>query len=178
MKLWQSKVHTILTWRDQDDPDVNIQQFERWMAIHNVPKTAWAELLPNVLEGKVRTIYHTNISDADVGNYDKVKELLLAALWSTVDECRSEYWSLKQLPKKSVIDMAIHVKRMTTHYSKGCTTVETVAEQMALGRFLSMLPLGIADQVRREKPKTMMEAARMADIFTKDRAEVKEAYWN
>ena len=113
MKQWQSKVHTILTWKDQDDPDVYIQQFERWMAIHKVPKTAWAELLPNVLEGKVRTIYHTDISDADVGNYDKVKELLLAALGSTVDECRREYWSLKQLPKESVIDMAVRVKHMT-----------------------------------------------------------------
>ena len=80
VKPWQSKVHTILTWKDQDDPEVYIQQFERWMAIHKVPKTAWAELLPNVLEGIVRTIYHTDISDADVGNYDKVKELLLAAL--------------------------------------------------------------------------------------------------
>ena len=178
VKQWQSKVHTILTWKDQDDPDVYIQQFERWMAIHKVPKTAWAELLPNVLEGKVRTIYHTDISDADVGNYDKVKELLLAALGSTVDECRREYWFLKQLPKESMIDMAVRVKRMTTRYCKGCTTVETVAEQMALGRFLSMLPPGIAAQVRREKPKTTTEAARMADTITKDRAELKEAYWN
>ena len=178
VKQWQSKVHTILTWKDQDDPDVYIQQFERWMAIHKVPKTAWAELLPNVLEGKVRTIYHTDISDADVCNYDKVKELLLAALGSTVDECCREYWSLKQLPKESVIDMAVRVKCMTTRYCKGCTTVETVAEQMALGRFLSMLPPGIAAQVRREKPKTTTEAARMAHTITKDRAEVKEAYWN
>ena len=179
VKQWQSKVHTILTWKNQDDPDVYIQQFERWMSIHKVPKTAWAELLPNVLEGKVRTIYHTDISDADVGNYDKVKELLLAALGSTVDECRREYWSLKQLPKESVIDMAVCVKRMPTRYCKGCTTtVETVAEQMALGRFLSMLPPGIAAQVRREKPKTTTEAARMAHTITKDRAEVKEAYWN
>ncbi len=178
VKQWQSKVHTILTWKDQDEPDVCIQLFERWMAIHKVPKTAWAELLPNVLEGKVWTIYHTDISDADVGNYDKVKELLLAALGSTVDECRREYWSLKQLPKESVIDIAVRVKPTTTRYCKGCTTVETVAEQMALGRFLSMLHPGIAAQVRREKPKTTTEAARMADTITKDRAEVKEAYWN
>ena len=53
-----------------------------------------------------------------------------------------------------------------------------MAEQMALGRFLSMLPPGIAAQVRREKPKTMTEAARMADTVTKDRAEIKEEYWN
>ena len=29
VKQWQSKVHTILTWKDHDDPDVYIQQFER-----------------------------------------------------------------------------------------------------------------------------------------------------
>ena len=107
-----------------------------------------------------------------------IKELLLAALGSTVDECLCEYWSLKQLPKESVIGMAVRVKCMTTCYCKGCTTVETVAEQMALGRFLSMLPPGIAAQVRREKPKTTMEAARMADTITKYRAEVKETFWN
>ena len=55
------------------------------MAIHKVPKTAWAELLPNYLEGKVRNIYHTDISDADVCKYDKVKVLLLSALGSTVE---------------------------------------------------------------------------------------------
>ena len=95
-----------------------------------------------------------------------------------MDECRREYWSLKQLPKESVIDMAVCAKRMTTRYCNGCTMVETVAEQMALGRFLSVLPPGIAAHVRWEKPKTTTEAARMADTITKDRAEVKEAYWN
>ena len=51
-----------------------------------------------------------------------------------------------------------------------------MAEQMALGRFLSMFQP--ATQVRRERHKTTIEAARMADTISKDRAEMKEAYWN
>ena len=47
-----------------------LQHFEHWIATNKVLKIAWVELVANVLEGKVRTTYHTDIFDANVDDYD------------------------------------------------------------------------------------------------------------
>ena len=114
---------------------------------------------------KVRTVFQTEVTEEHTANYDAMKETLLASFGITTAECRSDYWFLRQGAMETMNELSVWVKRLTSRYGKGCGTVEELQEPIALGRLLSLIPASIASQVRRDKPKSTTEVARLAETL-------------
>ncbi|GFW44907.1 integrase catalytic domain-containing protein [Trichonephila clavipes] len=109
---------------------------EKAFQIKSVPDELKAEILLNILGERVNNLL-TYVSQEDLSNYVKIKELILIELEPTPQECLSNFKKARQLPSENYVQFA----------SRLSATFDYYCQLRKVNEFRSLCDLIISDKI-------------------------------
>src|ERR1700733_2793742 len=148
-----------------DALDLNLEIFEKSMIMQKVPREHWMYFLLLKLGAKERKlIFDLSLGDSD---FDVVKRVLLDELGRFPEVYRKEFRSLTRDKNEMNVDYASRLWFACQQWIKGrcAEDFESLKELFMMEQFLKSLPVQMRCYVERKSPKSMFEAARIADKY-------------
>ncbi|GFU75521.1 integrase catalytic domain-containing protein [Trichonephila clavipes] len=109
---------------------------EKAFQIKSVPDELKAEILLNILGERVNNLL-TYVSQEDLSNYVKIKELILREFEPTPQECLSNFKKVRKLPSKNYVQFA----------SRLSATFDYYCQLRKVNEFRSLCDLIISDKI-------------------------------
>ena len=147
----------------EDDIEDFLSAFERIARQQAWPKEVWATQLAGLLTEKALSAY-TALSQEDAGDYEAVKEAVLLR-YEVNDEMRRLRYREDQ--EKTDESYGAWTDRMKDHFSRWTKAVDIPLEEvMLLEQFLQSVPAELGVWIRERKPRSVKEAAELADDYS------------
>lgn len=149
---------------ENDNTEVYFTTFERLMIAYEVNKDKWAfKLAPQLVE-KAQQAY-AGLSVTDAGDYDQLKAAILRQYDITEESYRQRFRAVKPRPGESNQELAARLTDFAGKWMKACTSIDELRDLVVLEQLLNTLPEDARIFVKEMKPKTSVEAGRLADDF-------------
>ena len=149
------------------DVENYLVSFEKIMAIHKFPKDKWTALMHTQLTGKAQKVF-AELSIEDCQNYDVLKQALLTAYARVPEFYRKRFRTMEKGHLETYSNFAFRLSLPFKSWLEGEKAFEDVDkafEVFKLEQFVNCLPLELHRWVVEKHPKTLMEAAKLADEF-------------
>ena len=169
-KAKEGKDVKVMKLTEEDDIEAYLTTFERLMVAYEVRKDRWAFRLAPQLSGKAQQAY-AGMSMADAGDYEKLKTAILRRYDITEESYRQRFRSSRLKTEESVAESLARLDDLATKWMKSCTTRDELKDLVILEQLLTMLPEDVRLFVRERKPKTSVEASKLADDYLLARKE-------
>ena len=127
-------------------------------------KDKWAFKLAPQLVGKAQQEY-AGLSVTDASDYDQLKSAILQWYDITEESYRQRFRAAKPRPGESHRELAARLKDLAGKWMKTCTSIEELRDLVVLEQLLNTLLEDAHIFVKERKPKTSMEAGRLADGY-------------
>ncbi|GFT84261.1 integrase catalytic domain-containing protein [Trichonephila clavipes] len=114
----------------------NALEKKKAFQIKSVPDELKAEILLNILGERVNSLL-TYVSQEDLINYVKIKELILREFEPTPKECLSNFKKARKLPSENYVQFA----------SRLCATFDYYCQLRKVNEFRSLCDLIISDKI-------------------------------
>ena len=148
---------------ENDDFEAYLTTFERLMVVHKVKKDKWAITLAPQLVGNAQQVY-TGLSVTDASDYDQLKSEILR-YDKTEESYRQRFRAAKPRLGESNQELVARLEDLAGKWMKTCTSIEELRDLVVLEQLLNTLPQDACIFVKERKPKTSMEAGRLADDY-------------
>ncbi|XP_044146655.1 uncharacterized protein LOC122935008 [Bufo gargarizans] len=150
----------------ESDIDEYLQDFERLCQLHDISPADQVPLLAGRLSGRAAEAYRT-VPDEDIRNYHKVKQAILARYAITSEAYRLKFRDIKKQTKDSHTEWAHQLQRAAKGWMEATrvTTMEEMFQLIVMEQFFNGLTTELQNWVRDRKPRTLPEAAKLADEF-------------
>ena len=102
-------------------------------------------------------------------DYDNLKDAILRRYNINKESYRIRFRSISRKSQESYGELAIHTMDLLQKWTRNCTTVNHVMELMAVEQLLNSFPASVIIWVSERKPKTVVEAGRLADDYAQAR---------
>ena len=145
-----------------DDVEHFLEMFERTAKQRDWPKDVWAMQLAGLLTGKAMAAY-ANLEIESANDYQAVKQAILRRYQVNVETHRQQF---RQDRKKSNESYAEWADRLRDRFAKWKRDREISVEKMILlEQFIAGVPEGLAIALKEKEPKSLTEAAELADTY-------------
>ncbi|GFX23545.1 uncharacterized protein TNCV_3770191 [Trichonephila clavipes] len=98
---------------------VAVENVEKAFQIKSVPDELKAEILLTILGERVNNLL-TYVSQEDLSNYVKIKELILRQFEPTPQECLSNFKKARKLPSENYVQFASRLSATFDYYCVSC----------------------------------------------------------
>ena len=152
--------------------DGYLQDFERLCQLHNIDPEDQVQILAGKLSGRAADAYRA-VPNADIRDYQKVKQAILTRYAITSEAYRLQFRDLKKQDQDSHTEFAHRLHRAATGWldATQATSREDVLQLLLLEQFFRRLPQEMQLWIRDRKPRTLPEAAKLADEHQDTRRE-------
>ncbi|XP_068096364.1 uncharacterized protein, partial [Hyperolius riggenbachi] len=157
---------------DKDsDIDTFLQGFERTCRQYGVPREQWARYLTPGLRGKALEAF-VSLPQEEETDFEAIKKAIIARYHLTPEVYRKRFRTVQRGPNDSYLDHACNLRTAFQQWLKGLSvkTLDALQELMIKDQFLHTCPVEVRLFVLDREPKTVDEAAEMADAYTAHRA--------
>ncbi|XP_068129027.1 uncharacterized protein [Hyperolius riggenbachi] len=157
---------------DKDsDIDTFLQGFERTCRQYGVPREQWARYLTPGLRGKALEAF-VSLPQEEETDFEAIKKAIIARYHLTPEVYRKRFRTVQRGPNDSYLDHACNLRTAFQQWLKGLSveTLDALKELMIKDQFLHTCPVEVRLFVLDREPKTVDEAAEMADSYTAHRA--------
>ena len=151
----------------EDDVDTFLTSFERIAALHQWPKEQYAAILHAHLSGKALNVLN-ELSLDDCQDYDKLKSSILTAYAVVPEVHRKTFRALTKAAGETYSEFAFKVTtqfRKWTESEQAYSDVVALRELIQLEKFVSDLDHELRVWLIDQKPKTLHDAAKLADQY-------------
>ena len=155
---------------ENDDIEAYLTTFERLMGAYEVKKDKWAFKLAPQLVGKAQQAY-AGLSVDDASDYDQLKSAILRRYDITEESYRQRFRAAKPGPGESNRELAARLEDLAGKWMKACTSIDELRDLVVLEQLLNTLPEDVRIFVKERKPRTSVEAGRLADDYIAARKE-------
>ena len=152
----------------EDDIEAYLTTFERLMDGYGVPRTRWSYRLAPNLTGKAQLAFAA-MPAADAWDYNQLKAAILKRYDVNQETYRRRFRSARKEADESYGELAVRLTDLNDKWTKDCTTVAEIRALVVLEQFLNSLPPETRLWVKEREPKTVKEAAELADRLTQAR---------
>ena len=149
---------------ESDDIEAYLTTFERQMQVYDVDKAKWSFKLAPQLSGRAQQAY-VSMGAKDSSDYDKLKEAILVRYDITDESYRQRLRTAKLKQGESNKELQVRLRDLTDKWMRACTDINDVKDKIVLEQLLETLPLNAKLFVKKRKPATSEEAARLADDY-------------
>ena len=117
---------------------------------------------------------------AESGKYDGVKAAILRRYDIDEETYRQRFrLAAKKMPEETNRELATRLQDLFRKWTKGCDTMEKLAERMIMEQLLNTMPSSVRIWVSERKPKTSQEAGQLADDYQQARRRTQHGVnWN
>ncbi|XP_068133776.1 uncharacterized protein [Hyperolius riggenbachi] len=157
---------------DKDsDIDTFLQGFERTCRQYGVPREQWARYLTPGLRGKALEAF-VSLPQEEETDFEAIKKAIIARYHLTPEVYRKRFRTVQRGPNDSYLDHACNLRTAFQQWLKGLSveTFDALQELIIKDQFLHTCPVEVRQFVRDREPKTVDEAAKVADAYTSNRA--------
>src|SRR6218665_788155 len=147
--------------------DVYRIAFEKCMLVHQFPKDAWTQLIHTQLTGKALKVF-AELSVEECMDFDVLKKALLLAYYRVPEFHRKRFRTLSKANGESYSNFAFRLALPFKSWMDGeeaYDNVDRMREVVKLEQFVNCLSLELHRWVVERKPKTVVDAARLADEY-------------
>ena len=152
---------------DPSDLENYLLSFERICAVNNWRKDHWSAILQTQLTGKALKVF-AELSERDCSDYDVLKKALLVAYELCPEVYRKRFRSFTKLTHDTYADFAFKLHNVFKRWLEGVKAyddIEALRQTMLLEQFFHILPDDLKLWLTDQKPKTVSEAAHLADQY-------------
>jgi len=154
--------------RFQDNQmDVYLVAFEKCMLVHCFLKDSWTQLIHTQLTGKALKVF-AELSVEECMDFDVLKKALLLAYDRVPEFHRKRFRTLSKANGESYSNFAFRLALPFKAWMDGEEAYENVdrmREVVKLEQFVNCLPIELHRWVVEKHPKTVVDAARLADEY-------------
>ena len=165
---------TLSKLTEEDDIEAYLTTFERMMEGYSIDKGKWSYKLAPNLTGRAQQAFAA-LPSTDVGNYDKLKEAILARYNANQETYRQRFRSSKRKLEESHEELVIRLSDLCVKWTKDCHTVSDIRQMIVMEQFLNSLAPEFRLRVKERDPKTVQDAAKIADHLLQ--AKKQERSW-
>ena len=130
--------HILSKLTEEDDIEAYLTTFERMMEGHSIEKAKWSYRLAPNLTGRAQQAFAA-LPQADVKDYDKLKEAILVRYNVNQKTYRQRFRSSKRKPEESHEELVTRLSDICVKWTKSCSTVAEVCQVMVMEQFLNGL---------------------------------------
>ena len=152
---------------DPSDLENYLLSFERICTVNAWPRDYWSAILQTQLAGKALKVF-AELSEQDCSNYDMLKKALLVAYELCPEVYRKRFRSFTKLTHDTYADFAFKLHNVFKRWLEGVKAhddIEALRQTMLLEQFFSVLPDELKLWLTDQKPKTLPQAAQLADQY-------------
>ena len=156
-----------------DDVEHYLAAFERFATTYELKREVWAQKLAPLLSGKVQAAY-ANMDVEKIGEYGELKAILRR--YDINEETyRQRFRSCRKSSEESYAELGIKLKDLFGKWMQpSVKTKEEVCDLMVLEQLLDGMPNDLKVWLKERKPKSLSEAAEMADNYVAARRDGRE----
>ena len=145
-----------------DDIEHFLEMFERTAKQREWPEDVWAMQLAGLLTGKAMAAY-ANLSTESAHDYQAVRQAILRRYQVNAETHRQQF---RQDRKKANESYGEWADRLRDRFAKWKKDREiSVEEMILLEQFIAGVPEGLAIWIKEKEPKSLTEAAELADTY-------------
>ena len=149
---------------ESDDIEAYLITFERLMRGHEVPESRWAFRLAPQLTGRAQQAYAA-LPAHEASSYSGLKAAILRRYDINEETYRQRFRSASKKSSESYRELVVRLQDLHEKWTRDCKTVAELREVAVMEQFLNSLPASLRLWVRERTPKTVAEAAQLADQF-------------
>ena len=152
---------------DSSDLENYLLSFERICAVNSWPKQHWSAILQTQLTGKALKVF-AELSEQDCSNYDVLKKALIVAYELCPEVYRKRFRSFSKLSHDTYAYFAFKLHNVFKRWLEGVKAyddLDTLRQTMLLEQFFHVLPDELKLWLTDQKPKSLSEAAQLADQY-------------
>jgi len=152
---------------NENDLESFLLSFEKIAALNNFPRGKYAAILQAHLTGRALKVF-TELSTADCQDYDKLKAALLTAYAVVPEVYRKRFRTTTKNNSETFSDFAFRLSTIFKRWMEGVKAfadLPTMKEVIMLEQFQECLEQDVRIWLIDQKPKTLCEAARLADQY-------------
>ncbi|XP_071989572.1 uncharacterized protein [Engystomops pustulosus] len=156
---------------DKDgDLDIFLRSFEKTCRQYHLPCEQWAQYLSPGLRGKALEAFADLPLEPDE-DYDAIKAALIKKYNLTPEVYRKKFRSVKRETTESYADTVGNLRTTFLQWIQGLSvnSREDLEDLMIKDQFLHICPVDVRQFVCDREPKTVDEAAQIADSYTANR---------
>ncbi|XP_068094446.1 uncharacterized protein, partial [Hyperolius riggenbachi] len=156
---------------DKDsDIDTFLQGFERTCRQYGVPREQWTRYLTPGLRGKALEAF-VSLPQEEEADFEAIKKAIITRYHLTPEVYRKRFRTLQPGPNDSYLDHACNLRTAFQQWLKGLAvkTFDALQELIIKDQFLHTCPVEVRQFARDQEPKTVNEAAKVADSYTSNR---------
>jgi hypothetical protein len=163
---------------NENDIESFLLSFEKIALLNDFPKKKYAAILQAHLTGRALKVF-TELSMADCQDYDKLKAALLTA-YSVVPEVYTKRFRTTNMNNSETFsDFAFRLSTIFKRWMEGLqalTNLEKMIEVIMLEQFHECIDNDLRNWLIDQKPKSLIEAARLADQYVAVHKQYKLGY--
>ncbi|XP_073721213.1 uncharacterized protein [Misgurnus anguillicaudatus] len=150
----------------EKDVERYFSHFERVAITSKWPKAVWTLLLQSVLVGRAQEAYSA-LSLEKSADYDEVKAAILKAYELVPEAYRQRFRSCTKMAQHTYVEFAKQKENLFDRWctSQDVTSQEELRQLILLEEFKNCLPEVVSVYLNEQKPKTLEQAAILADEF-------------
>ncbi|XP_068135291.1 uncharacterized protein [Hyperolius riggenbachi] len=157
---------------DKDsDIDTFLQGFERTCRQYGVPQEQWARYATPGMRGKALEAF-VSLPQEEEMDFEAIKQAIIKQYHLTPQVYRKRFRTVQRGPNDSYLDHACNLRTAFQQWLKGLSVKTFDALQVLIikDQFLHTCPVEVWQFVLDRVPKTVDEAAEVADSYTSHRA--------
>ncbi|XP_076462144.1 uncharacterized protein LOC143294651 [Babylonia areolata] len=140
-----------------------LKRFERVATLYGWKKSTWATRVSTRLTGKAEDVYN-NLSDADAGDYDKLKEQLLARYQLNAETYRRRFRNCKRKDNETFVQFSARLQDNLKQWHEQ-SKIPDLKQLILLEQFLQSLQADMAAYVMEKQPQSLEEAVASAEVY-------------
>ena len=151
--------------------------FERSAQMFDWPRDKWPLFVQTVLTGKAQRAY-VALSEEDARDYDQLKKAILQAYELVPEAYRQKFRSWKKASHQTHAEFAKEKVRYFERWTRSAnvSSMDDLAQLILLEEFKACTSPAIKIHLEDKEPKTLDEAAKMADSFDLSHRQTKFDY--
>ncbi|XP_076438245.1 uncharacterized protein LOC143277345 [Babylonia areolata] len=140
-----------------------LKRFDRVATLYRWKKSTWAIRVSTRLTGKAEDVYN-NLSDADAGDYNKLKEQLLARYQLNAETYRRRFRNCKRKDNEIFVQFSARLQDNLKQWHEQ-SKIPDLKQLILLEQFLQSLQADMAAYVMEKQPQSLEEAVTSAEVY-------------
>ncbi|XP_078247855.1 uncharacterized protein LOC144588623 [Pogona vitticeps] len=158
-----------------DCPEVFFSLVERAFVDFSVRETEKMTIMRSLISGSLAEVY-AEMPEELLKDFSEFKKLVFARHGINAEQLRQRFRSLTKKPEQTFTQVGAQLVRLLEKWlsQEGTETFQQLKDLIALEQFYSVLHGELKFQVRERKPKSVAEAAEIADFISQIRKPLGE----
>ncbi|XP_078244793.1 uncharacterized protein LOC144587559 [Pogona vitticeps] len=158
-----------------DCPEVFFSLVERAFVDFSVRETEKMTIMRSLISGRLAEVY-AEMPEELLKDFAEFKKLVFARHGINAEQLRQRFRSLTKKPEQTFTQVGAQLVRLLEKWlsQEGTETFQQLKDLIALEQFYSVLHGELKFQVRERKPKSVAEAAEIADFISQIRKPLGE----